>query len=203
MKLSKGALISRRGFLKGMGLTTIGASAVSGVNFSKQKAQAADKLKIRYGTEKMTVCPYCGVGCGVLVFAEGNKVVYVEGDPDNPINEGSLCSKGSAINDFSHAMKKGKRVVNERRLQKVMYRAPGSNQWEEKDWKWTLEKIARNIKETRDAAYEEVNSEGVTVNRTFAMANFGSAALENEENYLFHKFGRGMGMINIDHHARL
>lgn len=193
--------VTRRGFLKGLGITTMGV-ALSGATTEEQKAYASE-LKIKYGTEKYTVCPYCGVGCGILVFAEDDRVVYVEGDPDNPINEGALCSKGASINDLSHVMRKGKRVENSQRITKVLYRAPKSKEWEEKDWKWALARIARKIKETRDDTFEQTNAQGVTVNRTQAIAHFGSAALESEENYLFHKFVRAMGMINIDHHARL
>ncbi|MGF7186684.1 formate dehydrogenase major subunit [Desulfitispora alkaliphila] len=193
--------VTRRGFFKGVGIASMGLT-LSVVDDSEKKAYASE-LKVTYGTEKMTVCPYCGVGCGILVFAEEGKVVYVEGDSDNPINEGALCSKGSSINDLSHVMYKGMRVENKQRVTKVLYRAPKSSRWEEKDWNWALEKIAQRVKETRDSTFEEVNAEGVTVNRTTAISHFGSAALENEENYLFHKFTRAMGMVNIDHHARL
>jgi len=197
-------LISRRGFLKGLGGATAFGTTVSGMELLGGPSKAlAGELKIKYGTEKMTICPYCGVGCGILVYAEDNKVIYVEGDPDNPINEGALCSKGASIGDFTHIMEKGKRVENKLRLKKVLYRAPKSTEWEEKDWQWALKEIARRIKDTRDATFEQKNAQGVTVNRTFAMANFGSAALENEENYLFHKFVRGLGLVSIDHHARL
>lgn len=202
--MSINKLISRRGFLKGLGGVAAFGSTISGMDLLGGKSKAlAGELKIKYGTERMTVCPYCGVGCGILVYAEDNKVIYVEGDPDSPINEGALCSKGAAINDFTHVMRKGKRVENKLRLKKVLYRAPKSKTWEEKEWKWAIKEIAKRIKATRDATFEERNAQGVTVNRTFGMANFGSAALENEENYLFHKFVRGLGLINIDHHARL
>ncbi len=197
-------LVSRRGFLKGLGgITAAGATLNGFESLGMSKKAFASDLKIKYGTEKTTVCPYCGVGCGILVYAENNKVVYVQGDPDNPINEGALCSKGAAIGDFSYVVKKGKRVLNERRLQKVLYRAPKSSEWQEKDWQWALKHIARKIKDTRDETFETTNAQGVTVNRTFGMSMFGSAALENEENYLFHKFVRAMGLINVDHHARL
>lgn len=197
-------VISRRTLLKGLG----GITAFGSTLFKIEPTLAGSRvlsgdLKIKYGSEKMTICPYCGVGCGILVYAEDNKVIFVQGDPDNPINEGALCSKGSAIADFSHVIKKGKRVESSLRLKKVLYRAPKSDQWEEKDWQWTLKQIARKIKDLRDRTFEQTNSQGVTVNRTFAMAHFGSAALENEENYLFHKFVRGLGIISIDHHARL
>ena len=202
--MSINKLISRRGFLKGLGGAAAFSTTVSGMEMiSGSSKAAAGNLKIKYGTEKMTVCPYCGVGCGILVYVEDNKVIYVEGDPDNPINEGALCSKGSAINDFTHVMVKGKRIENKLRLKKVLYRAPKSKEWEEKDWQWAIKEIARRIKQTRDATFEQVNAQGVTVNRTFAMANFGSAALESEENYLFHKFVRSIGLVSLDHHARL
>ncbi len=100
-------------------------------------------------------------------------------------------------------MKKGKRVENIQRLQNVLYRAPGSKEWVEKDWQWALKEIAKRIKDTRDATFETTNAQGVIVNRTQAIDHLGSAALETEENYLFHKFVRSLGMINIDHHARL
>ena len=151
------------------------------------------ELRLRYAKETTTICPYCGVGCGQIVAVENGKVINIEGDPDHPINQGALCSKGSALYQVAN---------NNQRLTKVLYRAPGGSQWEEKDWDWAIDRIARKIKATRDANW--IASEGETpVNRTEAIANLGGAALDNEECYLISKAMRGLGLVYIEHQARI
>lgn len=175
---------SRRQFLKGLttGTVAIGALTQSGC------APAVPPLKTRGATNTTTVCPFCGVGCGQVVSSRGGKVIHIEGDPGHPISEGTLCSKGAA----------GIQVVNNsRRLQKVLYRKPNGAAWEEKSWDWALERIAARVKETRDKTFKP------TVNRTEAIACLGGSALDNEEAYLLVKLMRALGLVYVEHQARL
>ena len=118
----------------------------------------------------------------------------VEGDPDHPINEGSLCAKGASIYGLAE---------NPNRVTKVMYRAPGSAKWEEKPWDWALTRIAQLVKKTRDASFEEKNAKGQLVNRTLQIASVGSAALDNEECWIYQQMLRGLGLVYIEHQARI
>jgi formate dehydrogenase major subunit len=149
--------------------------------------------------ETPTICPFCAVGCGLIVAAEGNRVVNVEGDPDHPINQGSLCSKGMSLAQLNTVDGE----VNPRRLQKVKYRAAGSSQWEEKEWHWAIEEIAKRIKKTRDDHFIATDNEGHTVNRLEAIASLGGAALDNEECSLIVKAMRALGLVYIEHQARI
>lgn len=162
------------------------------------------ETRIQYAQTSSAICPICGVGCGVLCYVEDGKIVAIEGDPDHPINEGSLCSKGSALYNMYYTYdEKGEPVQNPQRITKVLYRAPKAKDWEVKDWDWALETIAQRIKKTRDEYFEKTNKDGVTVNRCTAIAWLGSAMCNNEENYLFQKFCRAHGLLNVDHCARL
>ena len=160
-----------------------------------KKAMAARRapFKTAQTQESTTICPYCAVGCGLIVSTRDGQVVNIEGDPDHPINEGALCSKGMSLYQVA---------VNDRRLQKVKYRAAGSDQWEEKSWDWALKEIAKRIKKTRDASF--IRKEGnKTVNRTDGLACLGGAALDNEECYLYSKLARAMGVTYLEHQARI
>jgi len=185
--------ISRRGFLGAAGASTLGG-AVTFLGFPKS-AKAADvpEIKTLKTKESTTICPYCGVGCGLIVSSREGKVINIEGDPDHPINEGSLCSKGMALFQIA---------VNDRRLQKVKYRAPGSSEWEEKSWDWTLSEIAKRVKKTRDATFLQKEDDKI-VNRTNGIACLGGAALDNEECYLLSKFARSVGITYLEHQARI
>ncbi len=200
--------ISRRDFLKalslGAGLTLVASPALASNSESKITGEKLPS-KIRKVKETYTVCAFCGCGCGIILYSDSNnKIVFCEGDPDHPINEGSLCSKGNAIIETYNVIdKKQGRITNKLRVTKPLYRAPGSTKWEEKSWDWVLSEIAKRVKKTRDESFEEKDAKGVTVNRTTAIATFGSASLDNEENYLLHKMFRSWGLINIEHHARL
>jgi formate dehydrogenase major subunit len=121
-------------------------------------------------------------------------VINAEGDPDHPISEGALCAKGASSYQIA---------VNENRLKKVRYRAPFSNAWKEVSWEWALDKIAANIKKSRDTSFAERNADGRPVNRTNGIASVGSAALDNEECWLYQKFLRSLGLIYIEHQARI
>jgi formate dehydrogenase major subunit len=180
---------TRRQFLKGLttGTVAIGTLSQSGC------APAIPPLKTRGATNTTTVCPFCGVGCGQVVSTRAGKVIHIEGDPAHPISEGTLCSKGAA----------GIQVVNNsRRLQKVLYRKPNGAAWEEKSWDWALERIAARIKETRDKTFK-TTVDGRAVNRTEAIACLGGSALDNEEAYLLVKFMRALGLVYVEHQARL
>jgi formate dehydrogenase major subunit len=183
--------VTRRGFLKLSGLTL----TISGFGVSLKPVSAyAQPLKIKYAKETTTVCPYCSVGCSIIVSTRGGKVVNTEGDPDSPINKGSLCTKGGSIYQMA---------VNENRLTKPLYRAPYSDQWKEVSWEWALEKIAENVKKSRDKSFKLTNDKGEVVNRTEGIASVGSAAMDNEECYLYQKFLRGLGLVYIEHQARI
>ncbi|OFX61804.1 MAG: formate dehydrogenase-N subunit alpha [Bacteroidetes bacterium GWA2_30_7] len=184
--------MDRRTFFK-FGAITLG-TVITTFALSSNTALASNKeFKTSKSKETSTICPFCGVGCGLIVSTKEGNIINIEGDNDNPINEGSLCSKGSAL--FQVA-------VNERRLKHVLYRAPGAKEWEKKDWLWAIEKIAKNIKETRDKTFE-TEKDGKIVNRTQGIAQLGGAAHDNEECYLLSKFARALGINWLEHQARL
>jgi formate dehydrogenase major subunit len=186
--------VTRRQFLKLSGATAITLAVVE-LGFDDKKAKAGSKeLKIAALKPTPTICPFCGVGCGILVYSKENDVVYTEGDPDHPINEGTLCSKGTTVRQI---------YTSEKRVLKPMYRAPKSDKWKEVDWDWALTKIAEKVKETRDRTYITTEN-GITVNKTEAIACMGGAALDNEETYILSKLMRaGLGLTYIEHQARI
>lgn len=180
---------TRRQFIGGLttGAVAVGALTQGGCG------PATPALKTRGATPTTTVCPFCGVGCGQVVAAQNGRVINIEGDPSHPVSEGTLCSKGAS----------GIQVVNNpRRLQKVLYRAPGGTAWEEKSWDWAFERIATKVKSTRDRTFK-TSVNGRTVNRTEAIACLGGSALDNEEAYLLVKLMRSLGLCYIEHQARL
>ncbi len=191
--------LSRRDFLKLSGATVGGLLLSSGpAGIALAQGIKPFPLHKRIG-ETPTICCFCAVGCGAIVAAQNGRVVNLEGDPDHPINQGSLCSKGMALAQLNTL----KGEVNPRRLQKPKYRAPGSSTWEEKDWDWTIEQIARRIKDARDEHFIETDGEGHTVNRLEAIASLGGAALDNEECSLIVKAMRALGLVYIEHQARI
>ena len=173
---------TRRQWLKGLttGTVAIGAVSQSGCGL------AVPPPKTLGATDTTTVCPFCGVGCGQVVSTRGGRVINIEGDPGHPVSEGTLCSKGAAAIQV---------VNNPRRLQKVLYRAPGGTAWEEKSWDWALERIAARVKETRDKTFQ-TSTDGRVVNRTEAIACLGGSALDNEEAYLLVKLMRAVDLTS-------
>jgi formate dehydrogenase major subunit len=187
--------ITRRTFLKISGATAAG-TVMSGLGFDLTPAEVyAQELRIKGAKETTSICCFCSVGCGIIVYTDAKgKVINAEGDPDHPISEGALCPKGGS--SFQIA-------VNSNRLQKVRYRAPYSSTWKEVSWEWALNKIAANIKKTRDASFMQNNADGKVVNRTHGIASVGSAAMDNEECWLYQKFLRALGLNYIEHQARI
>ena len=198
--------VSRRDFLKISGSTLLlGQVAASASADAKEQ-----EIKIKGAKETTTICPYCSVGCGIIVHTKDGKVVNTEGNPEHPVNEGTLCPKGASIMQL---------VNNDTRILKPMYRAPGVDSWKEVEWDWALDQIAKKVKETRDRTFKLTSKSKVkekqpdgtekevekdfTVNRTDAIAHVGSAALDNEECYLLQKMMRSWGLVYIEHQARI
>lgn len=186
--------VTRRGFLKVTAATAGVALVGMGFPIGPVKAHAVELRKnLQEATRTTTVCPFCAVGCGFVVDTVAGQVINIEGDTDHPINQGTACSKGASLYQM---------VNNENRLTKVLYRAPGGTDWTEMSWADAVSAIAQRIKTTRDATFETVNANGKTVNRTLGIAGMGSAALDNEECWLYQKFLRALGLIYIEHQAR-
>jgi len=183
--------ITRRSFLKIAGGAFAAAGIGTGIGI---KPAFAQPKKILYAQEVPTICPYCGVGCGIIAHVRGGKVINTEGDPDHPINKGALCPKGGSLFQIAN---------NEHRNQKVLYRAPGADVWTEVEWDWALDRIAVNLKKTRDAGFKLTNDKGEVVNRCENIAAIGGAALDNEEVYALTKMNRALGLVYVEHQARL
>jgi formate dehydrogenase major subunit len=189
--------LSRRDFLKYSAGT--GAAVAVGAHALDLGAveSFATSMRIKEAKAFPGVCPYCAVGCAQLIYVRDGKIIDIEGDPSTPHTEGALCPKGSSTYQLS---------VNEQRLTKCMYRAPGSDRWEEKPLDWMMEQIAQRVKKTRDETFVEtarVGDKDVTVNRCEGIAWLGSSVLDNEENYLIAKLSRAMGIVNLENSARL
>ena len=182
---------TRRQFLSTLGSAGAAAGALGAP--TPTEAGPIPAPKTAGATETTTVCPFCGVGCGQVVSVKDGRVLSIEGDRQHPINEGTLCSKGAAATQVTN---------NPLRLKVPLYRAPGSDKWEEKSWDWMLPRIAARVKATRDASFQ-TQADGVTVNRTEAIACLGGAALDNEECYLLAKLMRALGIVYLEHQARI
>lgn len=189
--------MQRRTFLKGTTAVGVGLAF-----FDLAKARAELRLlKIARTTETRSTCPYCAVSCGVIIHTLGDKaknvtpsVVYVEGDPDHPINRGTLCPKGSTLRDD---------INNPRRLTVPRVRRPGSDHFEETTWDEAISKIARHIKDTRDRTFVAKNAKGQVVNRNPGIAVIGGCTDTNEFNFLQDKFMSGLGVVYRDSQARV
>ena len=142
-----------------------------------------------------SVCPYCAVGCGLNVYSKQGEVIDIEGNPESPINEGTLCPKGANVYQLVH---------NPHRVKHVMYRAAYSDRWETKSLDWALDRIAERIKEARDEGFAAEDEEGNQLNAVRNIGTLGGAVLDNEENYLIKKlFGAGLGVVSIENQARI
>lgn len=188
--------ISRRTFL------ALGAAATAGMAFGglglplDTAAAPSRKFKLRETVQSTSICCYCAVACGLIVSTDkkSGRSVNIEGDPDHPVSEGTLCPKGASIWQLTEQSP---------RVLEPMYRAPGSAAWEKKPWDWVLDRVARRIKATRDASFETANDKGQAVNRTRAIASVGSAALDNEEGWLYQALLRSLGIVYLESHARI
>ena len=161
--------------------------------FSSESIEKAPR--IRDAKVVHSVCPYCAVGCSLNVYVKDGKVLDIEGNPDSPINRGTLCPKGAATFQYT---------VNSSRLTQVLYRAPYSDHWEVKSLDWALEQIAQRVKKTRDETFVERLADGREVNHTLGIASLGGATLDVEENYLMKKlFSGGLGIASIENQARI
>jgi formate dehydrogenase major subunit len=161
--------------------------------FSPQTVAKGSRLRGAQVTH--SVCPYCAVGCSQLIYTKGGKVIDIEGNPESPINEGTLCPKGASTFQLA---------VNPHRVQTVMYRAPYSDKWETRPLDWAMERIAKLVKEQRDADFIEQNDDDTVLNHLTTIASLGGATMDNEENYLIKKlFNGGLGIVAIENQARI
>lgn len=141
-----------------------------------------------------SICPYCAVGCGQLVYVKDDKIVDIEGDPESPISRGCLCPKGAATFQL---------VTGSHRVQQVLYRRPHSNEWEIIPLERAMDMVAERVKRTRDATWEEKSADGHPLRRTLGIAHLGGATLDNEENYLIKKLYTALGIIQVENQARI
>ena len=210
--------VSRRDFLKISG----GTVALGSLSLDTVPVKAGvPELRIENAKVTTTVCPYCSVGCSILVYTKDGKVIQAEGDPESPINEGTLCPKGASLWQMAN---------NPSRVLKPLYRAPGGKEWKEVEWGWALDQIALRVKDTREKTFRATSKSMVkeektadpdwdksglfsesgrtverefVVNRADGIAHVGSAALDNEECYLLQKLLRSWGLVWIEHQARI
>jgi formate dehydrogenase major subunit len=176
-------------------LPVVGRAAdwgMGGHAVSKRTKQAGARIEGLKVTE--SVCPYCAVGCGQVVYTRGGELVDIEGNPRSPINQGTLCPKGSASRQL---------VQQPGRLTKVRYRRPGGTEWEDLDLETAMEMIADRVVSARENGWQDTNHEGHRVDRTLGFAHLGGATLDNEENYLLKKAYTALGAIQIENQARI
>ena len=186
--------LSRRDFLKASGAGVGGIFLLRGLNPDAALAKPAKALPLKNKvSETTTICCYCAVGCGAIVTAYEDGLIKIEGDPDHPINEGSLCSKGLAMAQVHQVDGK----LNPYRLTQPLYRAPNAADFEEKSWDWMIETIAKRVKATRDKHWN------ARASRTDAIASLGGGELDNEECYLLAKMNRALGVVYLEHCARI
>jgi formate dehydrogenase major subunit len=167
-----------------------------GLGASAASARAEQLVSRTSGADEAvsSVCPYCAVGCGQLVYVKDNKIVDIEGDPRSPISNGCLCPKGAATFQL---------VTGSHRIHKVLYRRPHGTAWEEIPLERAMDMVAQRVKKTRDEHWEQTDGEGHEVRRTMAIAHLGGATLDNEENYLIKKIFNALGIVQVENQARI
>jgi formate dehydrogenase major subunit len=193
--------LTRRELLK-RGATGAGVLYVSSLGFDVSVARATtvkQQLRIKGAKVSHSVCPYCAVGCSLLAYTRKNgngsvELLQIEGDPDSPVNEGTLCPKGATTMELA---------VSRRRMQGPLHRAPGADDWKRVSWDFALDKLARNIKDSRDRTFVLKDEDGNVVNRCEGIAFAGGAAFSNEEGYLATKLMRGLGLVYLEQQARV
>jgi formate dehydrogenase major subunit len=189
--------VSRRRF---MGIGAAGALGGSTLGFDLTEATKVKQgLRIDGATVARSVCPYCAVGCALLAYTRKNpsgkvELLQIEGDPDSPVNEGTLCPKGATSLQLA---------TSRRRVPHPLYRAPGAKEWKQVSWEFTLDKLARNIKASRDATFVTEDADGNVVNRCEGIAFAGGAAFSSEEGYFATKVMRGLGLVHLEQQARV
>ncbi|TCW33590.1 formate dehydrogenase major subunit [Gulbenkiania mobilis] len=193
--------VNRRQFFK-LCAGGMAGSTIAALGFMPEKALAdVRNYKLLRATETRNTCPYCSVGCGILMYSLGDgaknaksEIFHIEGDPDHPVNRGALCPKGAGLVDFIHSPN---------RLKHPEVREAGSNEWKRISWEEAFERIARHMKADRDANFVEKNADGVTVNRWLTTGFLAASASSNEAGWLTHKFTRSLGMLAVDNQARV
>lgn len=195
--------LSRRGFLKLTG-AGVAATSLGAMGFEQAEAKVAAHVrdfKLATTTETRNICTYCSVACGILMYSKGDlkagekaDIIHIEGDADHPTNRGTLCPKGAALKDF---------VKSETRTTVPRYRAPGSDKWQEISWDVAFDKVARALKDDRDANFVEKNAQGQTVNRWLTTGFLAASGATNETGWLTYKVIRSMGVLAFDNQARV
>jgi formate dehydrogenase major subunit len=193
--------MDRRQFFRVSGAGLVGSSLVA-LGFSPTAALAETRnFKLARTTETRSICPYCSVSCGLVMYTLGDKaknvkasIIHVEGDPDHPVNRGTLCPKGAGVMDM---------IQSPNRVKVPQVREPGSNAWKNISWDEALTRVAKHMKADRDANLVKANDKGVTVNRWNTTGILASSAASNESGYLTVKVARGLGMVAIDTQARI
>jgi formate dehydrogenase major subunit len=193
--------LTRRQVLKG-GAFSAAAFTASGLGFDTAVAQATtvkQHLRIEGARMSHSVCPYCAVGCSLLAYTRKGangavELLQIEGDPDSPVNEGTLCPKGASAMELA---------VSKRRLASPLHRAPGATEFKRVSWDFVLDRLARNIKAARDRTFVAKDDDDKVVNRTEGLAFAGGAAFSNEEGYLATKLMRGLGLVYLEQQARV
>lgn len=193
--------VSRRQFFKACA-AGLGGSSLALLGFSPQPVLAETRnFKLARTIETRNTCPYCAVGCGVLTYSLGDRaknarsrIIHLEGDPDHPVNRGTLCPKGAGLLDFIHSPN---------RLRYPEYRAPGSNEWKRISWEEAFDKFARLMKADRDTNFVTKTSDGLTVNRWLTTGMLAASASSNESGYITQKVMRSMGALVFDNQARV
>jgi formate dehydrogenase major subunit len=193
--------VTRREFLK-RGAAGAGVLYVSSLGFDVSVAKATtikQRLRIEGATVSRSVCPYCAVGCSLLAYTRKNgsgkvELLQIEGDPDSPINEGTLCPKGASTMELA---------VSRRRLHGPLHREPGAADWKQVSWNFALDRLARLIKDARDRTFVTKDEDGNVVNRCEGISFAGGAAFSNEEGYLATKLMRALGLVYVEQQARV
>jgi formate dehydrogenase major subunit len=193
--------VSRRGFLK-LSASGIGATTLAAMGFSPKKALAEVRaFKLAHTSETRNTCPYCSVGCGIIMYGLGDRaknahtqIIHIEGDPDHPVNRGTLCPKGAGLIDFVHSP---------HRLKFPEYRGPGETEFRRISWDDAIGRIARLMKDDRDKSFVARNAAGVTVNRWLGCGFLAASASSNETGWITNKVIRSMGMTALDNQARV
>jgi formate dehydrogenase major subunit len=195
-KLRKGIAARAKGFLRDwsiprqiMGQNVMSAASRSRAsNTLRPRIEQADRVG-------SSVCPFCAVGCGQLIYSQNGKPIHIEGDPRSPVNQGTLCPKGAGTLGM---------LLSPKRISNVLYRAPYSDTWEPKPLEWAMERIAQLTKQARDETFVDKLPDGRIVNHTAGIASLGGATMDNEENYLIKKlFNGGLGIVSIENQARI